>query len=203
MTTSVLSSPRVRQLAAALRLLLVLTVLLGLSYPLVVTGVAQLTMSGNADGSLVHRGGRVVGSDLIGQSFRNDPAYFQSRPSAAGDGYDPRSTGASNLGPSSPDLVAAEKARRAAVVKLDGVAPRQVPPDALQASGSGLDPDISPAYADIQVRRVAAARGLPVATVRHQVARYTAGRTLGVLGEPRVNVLDVNLALDALTGSGG
>jgi potassium-transporting ATPase KdpC subunit len=158
-------------------------------------------MTGNADGSLVHRHGRVVGSDLIGQSFHNDPAYFQSRLSAAGDGYDPRSTGASNLGPSSPDLVAAEKARRAAVVRLDGVAPRQVPPDAMQASGSGLDPDISPAYAAIQVRRVAAARGLPVATVRHLVARYTTGRTLGVLGEPRVNVLEVNLVLDALTGT--
>jgi K+-transporting ATPase ATPase C chain len=200
-TTTLLSSPAVRQTAAAVRTLLVLTLLLGLAYPVVVTGVAQLTMSGNADGSLVHRGGRVVGSDLIGQAFRGDPAYFQSRPSVAGQGYDPLASGASNLGPSSPDLVAAERARRAAVVRLDGVAPRQVPPDALQASGSGLDPDISPAYAAIQVRRVAAARRLPVATVRHLVARYTTGRTLGILGEPRVNVLDMNLALDALTGA--
>jgi K+-transporting ATPase ATPase C chain len=200
-TTTPLSSSSVRQIGASLRTLLVLTVLLGLAYPLVVTGVAQLTMAGNAGGSLVHRGGRVVGSDLIGQSFRGDPAYLQSRPSVAGQGYDPRASGASNLGPTSPVLVSAERARRAAVVRLDGVAPRQVPADAVQASGSGLDPDISPAYAAIQVRRVAAARHLPVATVRRLVDRYTTGRTLGFLGEPRVDVLDVNLALDALTGT--
>ena len=161
------TTPALRQYGAAVRAFLILSIILGLAYPLAMTGVAQAGFDGNADGSLVTRGGKTVGSDLIGQAFTRpvledgkpkkdddgnpvvepDPAYFQSRPSAAGTGYDPLSTSASNLGPENKDLIAAIKERRAAAAKLDGVAPSQVPPDALLASGSGLDPHISPAYA--------------------------------------------------------
>jgi potassium-transporting ATPase KdpC subunit len=212
------TSPLVRQLVAALRAVLVLTVVFGLGYPLVMTGIAQAAFHSNANGSLVHRDGKTVGSDLIGQAFTKpvlvngkpkkdadgnavvepDPMYFQSRPSAAGTGYDPLSTSASNLGPESKDLVAAIKARRAAAAKLDGVAPSSVPPDALQASGSGLDPDISPAYAREQVTRIARERGLSLGQVRKLVDEHIQGRSLGFLGEPRVNVVELNLALDAL-----
>jgi potassium-transporting ATPase KdpC subunit len=210
--------PALRQYGAALRTLLLLTVILGLAYPLAMTGFAQVAFGNNANGSLVVRGGKTVGSSLIGQSFtvpvlKNgqpakdaagnpvvapDPKYFQSRPSAAGQGYDPTSTGASNLGPENKDLIASIKDRRATAAKLDGVNPAQVPADALLASGSGLDPDISPAYAAEQVPRVARERGLGVAQVQALVAQNTKGRTLGFLGEPRVNVLNLNVALDAL-----
>jgi K+-transporting ATPase ATPase C chain len=127
-----------------------------------------------------------------------DPKYFQSRPSAAGVGYDPLSTSASNLGPENKDLVAAIRARRSAAARLDGVAPSRVPPDALLASGSGLDPDISPSYAREQVARVARVRGLSPAQVRQLLNDHIQGRSLGFLGEPRVNVLELNLALDTL-----
>ena len=213
------TSPALRQYGAAVRTLLALTVVLGLAYPLVMTGVAQAILGENADGSIVHRGGKAVGSDLIGQAFTRpvlvngkpkldaegnpvvepDPAYFQSRPSAAGAGYDPLSTSASNLGPENTDLIAAIKERRAAAAALDGVAPSRVAPDALLASGSGLDPHISPAYARQQAARVARERGLPVAAVRALVEEHTQGRVLGFLGEPRVNVLELNLALDRLS----
>ena len=129
-----------------------------------------------------------------------DPRYFQSRPSAAGQGYDPTASGASNLGPENKDLIASINQRRAAAATLDGVNPAQVAPDALLASGSGLDPQISPAYAQEQIARVALVRGLSVARVQALVAANTKGRTLGFLGEPRVNVLNLNLALDALKG---
>jgi potassium-transporting ATPase KdpC subunit len=214
------TTPAVRQYLAAIRSLLVLTVILGLAYPLVMTGLAQVAFHGNANGSLVHREGKTVGSDLIGQAFirpvlengkpkkdadgnpvvEPDPKYFQSRPSAAGLGYDPLSTSASNLGPENKDLITAIKQRRTAAARLDGVLPSQVPPDALLASGSGLDPHISPAYARVQVARVARERGLAVAKVQALVEAHTQGRVLGFLGEPRVNVLELNLALDA-TGS--
>ena len=192
-----------RQLGAATRLLLVMTVLLGLAYPLVVTGVSQAALGARSDGSLVTRGSTVVGSGLIGQRFTDQdgnalPRYFQSRPSAAGDGYDPTSSSASNLGPENADLVAAVEERRAAVAALEGVDPAAVPPDALTASGSGLDPDISPRYAMIQVQRVAEARGLAASDVRRLVRRYSSGRDLGFIGEPTVDVLRLNLALDAL-----
>ena len=210
------TSSLLRQHAAAFRALLVLTVITGVVYPLVLTGVAQLAFHGNADGSLVQHAGTTMGSDLVGQSFtrpvmRNgspekdangnavmapDPRYFQSRPSAAGHGYDPLATSASNLGPDNPVLVHAVEQRRAAVVRLDGVPPARVPPDALLASGSGLDPHISPAYARLQVARVARARGLSPRRVSALVAAHVQGRTLGFLGEPRVNVLRLNLALD-------
>jgi K+-transporting ATPase ATPase C chain len=212
------NSPAIRQYLAALRVLLALTVIFGLAYPLVMTGVAQAAFHGNANGSLVHRDGKTVGSDLIGQAFTKpvlvngkpkrdadgnpvvepDPAYFQSRPSAAGLGYDPLSTSASNLGPENKDLIAAIKARRSTAAKLDGVAPSSVPPDALQASGSGLDPDISPAYAREQISRIARVRGLSEAQVGTLVDDHIQGRSLGFLGEPRVNVIELNLALDAL-----
>jgi K+-transporting ATPase ATPase C chain len=212
------STPQaVRQYGAALRALLLLTLILGLAYPLAMTGLAQIAFGDNADGSLVVRNGRAVGSDLVGQAFTRpvlengqpkkdpegnpvveaNPAYFQSRPSAAGNGYDPLSTSASNLGPENKDLIAAVRQRRATAAKLDGVAPGQVAPDALLSSGSGLDPHISPAYAAEQVARIARERGLTGAQVRGLVAGHTQGRTLGFLGEPRVNVLTLNLALDA------
>jgi potassium-transporting ATPase KdpC subunit len=212
------TSPALRQFGTALRTLLVLTVLFGLAYPLAMTAVAQVAVGGNADGSLVQRDGKTVGSDLIGQAFTRpvmvsgkpkkdadgnpvvepDPAYFQSRPSAAGLGYDPLSSSASNLGPENKDLIAAINARRSTAARLDGVAPSRVPPDALLASGSGLDPDISPAYAREQIARVARERGLSAAKVRDLVDEHIQGRSLGFLGEPRVNVLELNLALDAL-----
>ena len=217
---AITTSPALRQYGAAVRAFLALTVVVGLVYPLVMTGVAQVAFRSNADGSIVHRGGRAVGSDLIGQAFTRpvlengqpqkdaagnpvvqaDPSYFQSRPSAAGAGYDPLATSASNLGPENKDLIASVKERRAAAAQLDGVRPAQVAPDALLASGSGLDPHISPAYAAEQVARVARERGLGEAQVRALVAAHTQGRVLGFLGEPRVNVLELNLALDALTG---
>lgn len=279
-----------RQHAAALRALLVLTVILGIGYPVFIWLVAQIPgLRDNADGSLIEANGKLVGSSLIGQSFTDAdgnplPRYFQSRPSMAGDGYDPMSTGASNLGPESvvdqpdkPSLLTLVCSRSAAVGTLDGVdgarpfctgggvgavlsvigprdtrgnvvhptkvvsinepcdttkvpflnsyegvrvecakagenyslgqivpirgsAPAEpaVPADAVTASGSGLDPNISVAYADLQVDRVAKARGLNSDLVRAVVAQHTAGRTLGFFGEPRVNVLELNIALDAL-----
>jgi K+-transporting ATPase ATPase C chain len=194
---------------AALRALLVLTVLLGLGYPLAVTAVAQLAAPGRANGSLVRDGGTVVGSALLGQAFAGPdgtplPQWFQPRPSAAGAtaqnpaGYDPTASGASNLGPTNPDLIALVKQRRAAVAAFEGVPADRVPPDAVTASGSGLDPDISPEYAALQVDRVARARGLDPAVVARLVREHTRGRTLGFLGEPRVDVLGLNLALARL-----
>ncbi|MCG7609728.1 MULTISPECIES: potassium-transporting ATPase subunit C [Mycobacterium] len=283
-----------RQHAAALRALLVLTVILGIGYPVFIWLVAQIPgLRDNADGSLIQVNGKPLGSSLIGQSFTDAdgnplPRYFQSRPSMAGDGYDPMSTGASNLGPESivdqpdkPSLLTLVCSRSAAVGKLDGVdgarpfctgsgvgavlsviGPRDaggnvvhptqvvsvnepcdttktpflntyedvrvecakpgenysaglivpirgsapadpaVPADAVTASGSGLDPNISPAYADLQVNRVAKARGLNPDLVRTVVAEHTDGRTLGFLGEPRVNVLQLNIALDSLQARG-
>jgi K+-transporting ATPase ATPase C chain len=210
----------VRQYLAAVRTLLVLTVIFGLAYPLVMTGIAQVAFQNNANGSLVHRDGRTVGSDLIGQAFTRpvlengrpredadgnpvaepDPAYFQSRPSAAGLGYDPLSTSASNLGPENKDLIAAIDERRSTAARLDGVPPSQVPPDALLASGSGLDPHISPGYARVQVARIARERGLSQAVVQSLVDDHTQSRVLGFLGEPRVNVLELNLALNEIAG---
>jgi K+-transporting ATPase ATPase C chain len=193
-----LAQPAARQLWPALRMLLVMTALVGLAYPLVMTGFAQVAFPGRADGSLVKQDGKVVGSKLIGQSFDGKPEYFQSRPSAAGDGYDPLASSASNLGPESEDLIKAIEARRAAAAALDGTDPADVAPDALLASGSGLDAYISPRYAAQQVERVARERGLHPATVRKLVEQNTAGRVLGFLGEPGVNVLMLNLALDRL-----
>lgn len=198
-----MSSPRTTwsHLVVSLRAMLVLTVILGVAYPLLVTGLGRL-LPARADGSLVTGSdGAVVGSSLIGQSFTDAdgsplPQYFQSRPSAAGDGYDGAASSGSNLGPENPHLVAAIEERRAAVAALEGVDPSAVPADAVTASGSGLDPQISPAYAELQVPRVARERGLPEQEVRALVAAATTGRALGVLGEPAVDVLQLNLALD-------
>ncbi|MEZ0446951.1 potassium-transporting ATPase subunit KdpC [Cellulomonas sp. ICMP 17802] len=194
----------VRQSWAGLRVLLVLTVLLGVAYPLAVTGVAQLAMPWQANGSLVSSSGErvtsrgdAVGSVLVGQSF-GGPQWFHPRPSAAGDGYDTLASAGSNLGPLNADLVAAIEERRATVAALEGVDPADVPADALTASGSGLDPDISPAYAHLQAARVAREHGVPVGSVEALVDRLTVGRDLGFLGEPRVNVLRLNLALQTM-----
>jgi K+-transporting ATPase ATPase C chain len=180
-------------------MLLAMTVLLGLAYPLALTGISQLLLTDRADGSLVDHRGSAVGSELVGQSFAGRPEYFQSRPSAAGDGYDPLASSASNLGPESEVLLAAIEERRAAAAALDGTAPDAVAPEALTASASGLDPHISPEYAAQQVERVASERGLGVADVEELVERYTDGRSWGFLGEPGVNVLLLNLALDRLS----
>jgi potassium-transporting ATPase KdpC subunit len=177
-----------RQLVAAVRMLIVLTILTGVVYPLVVTAVAQTTMSARADGSLVRADGRVVGSSLLGQSFTG-PRWFHPRPGS----YDPTASGATNLGPTNPKLLAAVRQRIASIV---GAGP--VPADAVTSSASGLDPDISPAYARLQIPRVAAARGMSKSSVSALVDRMTTGRTFGVLGEPRVNVLLLNLALARL-----
>ena len=185
-----------RQLVAALKVLLVATVVLGVAYPLVVLGIGRL-LPAQADGSLVRVNGTVVGSSLVGQQSDGDQ-WFQPRPSAAGDGYDPLSSGASNLGPDDPALVATVTERRQQVAAREGVDPSAVPADAVTASASGLDPDISPASARLQAARVARARGLDPATVRALVESHVQGRTLGVLGDPHVNVLQLNVALAAL-----
>ena len=191
-----------RQHGVALRAMLVFTVVLGVAYTAVITGVGQLALGGKADGSAVALDGETVGSSLIGQSFTDAdgaalPEWFQSRPSAAGDGYDASASSGSNYGPENEDLIAAIDERRAAIAASDGVAPEDVPVDALTASSSGLDPHISPEYARIQIDRVAAARDLPVADVEALVAEHTRGRDLGYLGEPTVNVLELNTALAA------
>ena len=187
-----------RQSWAGLRVLLAFTIVLGLGYPLVVAGISQLLLNDQANGSLVERGGEVVGSSLIGQTF-DGPQWFHSRPSAAGDGYDPLATAGSNLGPESEELLALVEERRLAVAAEDGVDPADVPPDALTASGSGLDPHISPTYAYQQVDRVAAERSLEAADVRALVDDFAQGRVVGFLGAEHVNVLELNLALDALS----
>jgi len=194
-----------RRYWAAIRVLFVLTVILGVLYPLAVTAVGQLALRHQSNGSLISSNGQVVGSSLIGQNFTDAkgnplPQWFQPRPSAAGDGYDPTSSSASNLGPNNSDLLKEVQDRRAAAAALDGVDPASVPPDAVTASGSGLDPDISPAYAYEQVDRVAKARGLDPSQVTALVDSHVHGRDLGILGESTVNVLELNLALQNLTG---
>lgn len=190
-----------RHLATALRMTLVTAVVFGLLYPLAITGAAQVLFPGAADGSLVRAEGRVVGSALIAQRF-TAPRYFHPRPSAAGEGYDAMASGASNLGPSSRTLVDQVKARvRQAVREEPGLSPGTVPVDLVTASASGLDPDITVANAHVQARRVAASRRMPLAAVLRLVDAHTTGRSLGFLGEPRVNVLALNLALDATAGA--
>ncbi len=181
--------------------LVAFTVLVGLAYPLLMFGVGQVAFRGGADGSLVRRtDGQVVGSRLIGQAF-DAPEYFWGRPSAAGDGYDAGASGASNLGPDLPGAGrhGAGAGRRPARAH-PGATAADIPAELVTASGSGLDPHISPAAAAFQVDRVAAARRLDPARVRDLVREHTQGRALGFLGEPRVNVLQLNLALDTVTG---
>jgi len=188
-----------KQIVIALRMTLVTLVLTGLAYPLAITGAAQLVFPRQANGSLVPRGGRKVGSELIAQSFTN-PAYLQPRPSAAGTGYDAAGSAASNLGPTSQklrDRVAADVGRLTAE---NPQAPGPVPLELVTTSGSGLDPHLSPEAAAWQAPRIAAARRVDVAKIQAILARNLEGRTLGVLGEPRVNVLLANLALDGELG---
>ncbi|MBI5831227.1 MAG: K(+)-transporting ATPase subunit C [Armatimonadetes bacterium] len=185
-------------LLPAFRLTIVLALLTGVVYPLAITAAARLAFPYSANGSLLRDArGRVVGSALLGQRF-GSPRYFQPRPSAAGDGYDAAASAGSNLGPTSRKLADAMAERVAAYRQLNGLAATQpVPADAVTASASGLDPHISPANAYLQVARVARERGLSVEQVGRLVARHTQPRQLGFLGEPRVNVLRLNLDLDA------
>jgi K+-transporting ATPase ATPase C chain len=189
------------QLRPAIVVTLVLMVITGLLYPGLVTGLAQVFFPRQADGSLVTVDGRVVGSLLIGQTFAG-ASYFHGRPSAAGNGYDDTLSGGTNLGPTSAKLADTLIVQAVdSAVKLDHWVKGQIPADLVTSSASGLDPHISPASAEGQVARIARARGLSEAVVRALVARHTEGRTLGILGEPRVNVLWLNLALDSLAGS--
>lgn len=181
----------------AIRYTIVTTILLGVGYPLLITGLAQIFMPRQADGELILRNGEVVGSALIGQSFTSD-RYFHGRPSAAGNGYDATSSGGSNFGPTNKKLIDRIDADVAALQKQNPG--RKVPIDLVTTSGSGLDPDISPAGAFYQVPRVAVARHLEESTVRALVERHITGRQFGFLGEPRVNVLELNLDLDRLSG---
>jgi len=192
-----------RQLWTALRALLILTLVLGLAYPLLITGIGQIAFNRQANGMLVSVDGAPVGSEIIGQSFTDAdgaalPEWFQSRPSAAGDGYDGRASSGSNLGPENADLVAAIGERQAAIAALERVPIAEIPADAVTASASGLDPHISPAYARLQVARVADARGLDRTRVEDLVESLIQARDLGYLGEPTVNVLKLNIALSEL-----
>ena len=202
-----MSSPRtgLRTAGVALRAMLVLTVVLGIIYPLAITGIGQLALPWQANGSLATVDDKTVGSALIGQSFTDAdgnplPEWFQPRPSAAGDGYDADASSGSNLGPENPDLIAAIKERKAQIAEFNGVDPEDIPADAVTASSSGLDPHISPAYALLQVARVAAERHLPAEDVRALVEANIQIRDLGYLGEPTVNVLRLNIAVDELKG---
>ncbi|MGH3465915.1 MAG: potassium-transporting ATPase subunit C [Kribbellaceae bacterium] len=209
---STLTGP-VRQFGVAARAVAVFTLALGIVYPVVMTGAGQALFNDNANGSAVQVDGKDVGSDLIGQPYTRqvtengqpkvdeegepvmeaDPQWFQTRPSAVD--YDGLGSSASQLGPNNEDLVAAIQQRRTTVAALEGVRPEDVPADALTASGSGLDPQISPEYAAIQVNRVARERGLDAGRLHELVDQHTKGRVLGFLGEPRVNVVELNAEL--------
>jgi K+-transporting ATPase ATPase C chain len=192
-----------KNLVVAVLMTIVTTLLLGVAYPLAVTGLAQVLFRDQANGQLIERDGKVVGSRIIGQAF-SSPGYFRSRPSAAGTGYDAANSGGTNLGPTNKKLVDAVKAAvDAANAEVRGAgcgvrgAGCTVPVDLVTSSASGLDPHISPAAAAFQVSRVARERGVPEADVRRLVEAHSEGRQLGFLGEPVVNVLELNLALDA------
>ena len=185
-----------QQLGTGFKMMLILTVLTGLLYPGVVTGLCQVFFPARANGSLVVANGHAIGSELIGQNFKK-PEYFQPRPSAAGnDGYDPMASSPSNLGPTSQKLADRVKDSVASFRKNNPDYTGPIPADLVTASGSGLDPDISPASAEAQAARIAKARGVPVEQVRNLIAGHTQGRDLGFMGDPRVNVLEINLALD-------
>jgi K+-transporting ATPase ATPase C chain len=184
-----------KNLLIALWFTLVTTVMFGILYPLAITGLAQVLFPGRANGQLIERNGKIVGSRIIGQSF-TEPGYFHSRPSSAGTGYDPTSSSGSNLGPTNKLLIERVKSD---VQKLQSENPNvPVPVDLVTASGSGLDPDISPAAAEFQIPRVARSRGMKEDDVRTLVQKHTDGRDLGFLGEPHVNVLELNLELDTI-----
>ena len=187
----------------ACKMILALTLLTGIVYPIAMVGLAHLLFPHQAEGSLIVREGQLVGSALIGQNF-SSPRYFHPRPSAAGDkGYDAANSSGSNLGPTNKTLIETVRSRASTLREHEpGINHGEIPVDMVTASGSGLDPEITPAAAEIQVPGVAKARGLSEDAVRSLISTYTRGRTLGVLGEPGVNVLELNLALDNLGASG-
>jgi K+-transporting ATPase ATPase C chain len=189
-----------RELGRSVLAVLALTIALGLVYPVVLTGFAQLVFPNRADGSLIERDGRVVGSRLAAQAFTS-PEYFHPRPSGTDPVYNAAGTTFSNLGPTNPDLAQLVRERANAIVELEGphnsgLEVGDIPVDAVTTSGSGIDPHISPAYAELQTARVAAERNLSEDRVRELIDEHTDGRSLGFLGEPGVNVLELNLALD-------
>jgi potassium-transporting ATPase KdpC subunit len=189
-----------RDLISSVIAIVVITVLFGLAYPLLVTGVSQVTFPGNANGQKVKVDGKLVGSKIIGQDFGGNPRYFQERPSTLTK-YNAAASAFTNLGPNSKDARDTFKASLAGYLKLEGpfnpgLTPKQVPVDAVTSSGSGVDPQISKANAEIQAHRIAAVRHMPLATVQKLIDEHTDGRFLGLLGEPGVNVLELNLALD-------
>jgi K+-transporting ATPase ATPase C chain len=189
-----------RELKSSAIAVVVLTLVLGLALPALFTGFAQLAFSSQANGSLIKRDGKVVGSRLAGQAFTSQ-RYFHERPSATTPPYNAGGTTFANLGPTSPELAKQVRQRAAAILKLErpynpGLTIHDIPVDAVTTSGSGIDPDISPVYARLQAPRVAAVRHLPLATVLHLINQHTDGRSLGFFGEPGVNVLELNLALD-------
>ena len=202
-----MSSPRtaVRQYWVAIRAMLIFTVVLGVGYTAVITGIGQLALPHQANGSAITVGDATVGSALIGQGFTDKkgkalPQWFQSRPSAAGSGYDASASSGSNYGPENSDLITAVKERKAAIAQLDGVTGSSIPADALTASSSGLDPHISPEYALLQVERIARVRTLSVASVTKLVEDQIQAPDLGYLGQSRVNVLELNVALAKMKG---
>ena len=193
-----------RDLRAAAVATVVLTIIFGLGYPALMTGFAQVAFPHQADGSLLKVNGKVVGSSLAAQAFTS-PKYFMERPSATSPAYNAAGTTFSNLGPTDPALTKEVQGQVAAILKLEGpynpgLTVHDIPVDAVVPSGSGIDPEISIAYADLQARRVAAVRHLPLATVQALIRRYTEGRSWGIFGEPGVNVLELNIALDRQGG---
>lgn len=194
-----------RDLKGAIVATVVLTVVFGLGYPALMTAIAQVTFHNKANGSLITVNGKVVGSKLAAQAFTS-PKYFHERPSATSPAYNAAATTFGNLGPTDPALATAVHQQIQAILKLEGpynpgLTVHDIPVDAVTTSGSGIDPDISPAYAQLQSARVAAVRHLSLTTVKQLIKKYTDGRSLGVFGEPGVNVLELNIALDKESGS--
>jgi len=195
----------VRAAISSVIAIVVLTAVFGFAYPLVMTGFGQVAFSRQANGSLIHANGKVVGSKLAAQSF-SGPRYFHERPSATSPAYNAGATTFANLGPTNSDLAKNVKAAAAAILKLEGpynpgLTIHDIPVDAVTTSGSGIDPDISPAYAQLQAHRIAAVRHLPLATVENLIHENTTGRSWGFFGEAGVNVLELNLALDRQAAS--